>query len=192
MLEKQEHLSKQYRTKKAKVLKLIEATRTQKDEVKKISYEKNLYEKAMREHEKQWLNFYSNNVDSTKKKVATIDKVDFGMQLRAARTLLNLSVNEFCKLIDTPYSLLKQIEQPTSNMILESHLLKSIKTKLKKAGIELIDSGFYVGTGGIGVRISKTPSTSLISKPKDKKVKKSSTKRGKSKNKTRPITKKVA
>ena len=91
-----------------------------------------------------------------------------------------------------PLALLKRIEQPSDKLSLEPQLVKSIHTILKRAGVELIEEGLYVSTGGVGVRMIQKPSRARSLKPKDKRPIKTSTKASTVKKKTKSTMKKVA
>ena len=188
-IKKHEKLTKQVNAKKARIKRVRENLKEAKAELKKIDTEKKQYESAMKKYEKQWLKFYAN---TKKDNVNAEGKVDFSLQIRASRALLNLSEREFSKLIGINPNLLDQIEQSNSNTILEPHLLKSIKRKLKNAGVELIDNGFYVGIGGVGARMRTLPSNAAVIKPKTRRAKREKAKSTKVKKNKKARALKVA
>ncbi len=179
-IKKHENLSRQINTKKARVKRIKENLKEAKAEFKRISADKRQYEKAMKMYEKQWIKYYGR---SNKSNINTRSKVDFSLQIRASRALLNLTELEFAELIGIESNLLKQIEQSNNNTILEPNLLKSIKSNLKNAGIELVENGFYIGAGGVGARMRTLPSNATAIKPKSKRVKRKKAKNNTKQNK---------
>lgn len=192
-LKKEKDLERAISQQKQILKKLRETILTAKKDFADLGKKKKQYLKAMSNFENQWTNFYSKPSSNNGENLTTgsFDQSNFSDHIRATRALLNLSRNDFAKSMDITTELVKQIEQPSKKTIFEPHLVKSIYDKIKKAGVEVIPDGFYIGEGGIGVRLKRAPSNIKLTKPKLSKKRKTVTKLN-STNKGRPTTRKIA
>ena len=173
-INKETEISKSVDLKSKKIKRLRESIQEIKAEIKNISEGKKQYTSAKKDFDKQWDKFYTKpQLANDDLNIGATQQANFSNQVRASRALLNLSVNEFSKLLDITPEMVKKIEQPISKSIFELKLINSIHKKLESAGIQLIPNGFYIGDGGVGVRLKK--SSPVVKNTKSNKRKKEAT-----------------
>lgn len=78
-----------------------------------------------------------------------------GDQLRCARALLQLSQPDMAAMLDLSTTGLRALEKQEGRLTLDPDTATRIARALSRAGVELIDRGFYAGTGGPGLRLKR-------------------------------------
>lgn len=78
-------------------------------------------------------------------------------QVRGARALLHLDEQKFSDLLHISLETLVHMEQSHGPLTLSPEMAKALSGAIRHAGVQLIDTGSYVGIGGPGVRLIGEP-----------------------------------
>ncbi len=78
-------------------------------------------------------------------------------QVRGARALLHLDEERFASLLHITLETLTQMERSHGPLDLSPEMSHALSGAILQAGVQLIDTGSYVGIGGPGVRLIGEP-----------------------------------
>jgi DNA-binding XRE family transcriptional regulator len=151
-LYKLEEIKKDKKLQQAKIKQLNYTILGTRKKIRKLELEKKEYLRARKSFEKGW-------ADAIKTYKPDLEMIDLhhydtlGVHIRATRAMLNMTKSNFANMLDITSKQLIDLERPKKNVELDKKYIKSIYRKLELIGVQIIDHGLHISTGGPGVRL---------------------------------------